>query len=238
MMISPDAWLSEQLARPAFVVSAGGAAAADIAAAFASHQSPKDAFYTAKVGVLELAAVEALAQENFVAVETSLTFGRPIERHAPVSHVGVCEPQWRDAALDIAEHAFRFSRFHVDRKIGAASANRVKREWIASYVGGRRGDALLVARDGDAVVGFNAMLVSNRPSGPVAVIDLIGVHPAHQKRGVGRRLIDGALHHYQDRCSSIEVTTQAANVPSVRLYERMGFRLLRSVFVLHRHGQG
>ena len=79
------------------------------------------------------------------------------------------------------------------------------------------------------------MLVTERPSGPVAVIDLIGVHPEHQRRGIGRLLIDAALHHYQGRCRSLEVGTQGSNIPSVRLYEGLGFRLIRSGFVLHRH---
>jgi ribosomal protein S18 acetylase RimI-like enzyme len=238
MMIQPDAWLSEKLGRPAFAVAAAGATPAEVSAALASHLSPTNAFYTAKVGVLELAIVEALTAEGFSVVETSLHFEKPIDRHAPVPQVGVCQPQWRDAVLEIAECAFRFTRFHVDPKIDRAAANRVKREWIQSYVDGRRGDALLVAHDGDTVLGFNAMLVSDRPSGPVAVIDLIGVHPDQQRRGIGRLMVDGALHHYQDRCRSLEVGTQASNVPSVRLYERMGFRLIRSGYVLHRHGNG
>lgn len=235
VIIHPDAWLSDKLGRPAFTVAAVAASSTDIAAAFASHQSPAGAFYTAKVGVLDLAVVEALTAEGFTMVETSLTFERPIDRHAPVAQVGVCRPQWRDAVLDIAGQAFRYTRFHVDPKIGHLAANRVKREWIQSYVDGRRGDALLVAHEGGTVVGFNAMLVSDRPSGPVAVIDLIGVHPDHQQRGIGRLMVDGALHHYQERCRSLEVGTQASNIPSVRLYERMGFRLIRSGFVLHRH---
>ena len=236
VIIQPDSWLSEQLGRPAFTAVTAGARPADIRPAFASHQAPAAAFYTAKVGVLDTAALEALTAEGFTVIETSLTFERPIDRHAPVERVSVCQPPWHRAVLDIAEHAFRYSRFHVDPKIDRLAADRIKREWIQSYVEGRRGDTLLVAHDRGIVVGFNAMLVADRPSGPVAVIDLIGVHPDHQRRGVGRLLIDGALHHYQERCRSLEVGTQASNIPSVRLYESAGFRLTRSGFVLHRHG--
>jgi ribosomal protein S18 acetylase RimI-like enzyme len=235
-MIHPDGWLSEQLGRPAFTVAASTASPADIKTAFASHQSPAGAFYTAKVGALDLALVEALTAEGFSVIETALTFERPIDRHPPVTQVGVCQPSWRDAVLDIAERAFRYTRFQVDPRIGRLAANRIKREWIQSYVDRRRGDTLLVAHEGGTVVGFNAMLVADRPSGPVAVIDLIGVHPDHQQRGIGRLLVDGALHHYQERCRSMEVGTQASNIPSVRLYEGLGFRLIRSGFVLHRHG--
>jgi len=236
MMINPDAWLSEQLGRPAFAVAVAASTPAEVAAAFAAHHSPANAFYTAKVGALDVALVDALSAAGFSVIESSLTLSRPIERHAPVAQVSVYQPKWRDAVLDIAEHAFIYTRFHADPKIGRSVADRIKREWIQSYVDGRRGDALLVAHEGDTVVGFNALLVSDRPSGPVAVIDLIGVHRNHQQRGIGRLMVDGGLHHYQERCGAMEVGTQASNVPSVRLYERMGFRLIRSGFVLHRHG--
>lgn len=237
-MIAPDTWLSEQLDRPAFTVDAKGTTPEAIEAAFASRALPADAFCTAKVGALELPQVAALVAAGFAVVETSLTFGRPLDAHPAVPQVAPCEPRWQRDVLEIAEHAFRFSRFHVDTGIGTAAANRVKRAWIASYLAGRRGDALLVAHEGDAGVAFNAMLVDERPTGPVAVIDLIAVRPDRQRRGLGRQLIAAALSRYHARCAALEVSTQASNIPSVRLYEAMGFRLIRSGFVCHRHGNG
>jgi len=236
MIVHPDAWLSEKLGRPAFSIATANLSAADLDAALAAQHAPAGALFTAKVGILDFAAVQALEQHGFTVVETSLVFERPIERAAAVPQVSVCRPEWHDAVLDIAEHTFRFTRFHVDPRIDRSAANRIKREWARSYVDGRRGDALLVAHDHGTVLGFNAMLVSERPDGHVAIIDLIGVHPDHKGERIGERLIEAAAHHYQGRCRSIEVGTQASNIPSVRLYERVGFRLLRSGFVLHRHG--
>jgi ribosomal protein S18 acetylase RimI-like enzyme len=40
------------------------------------------------------------------------------------------------------------------------------------------------------------------------------------------------------RPAAIVVGTQAANIPSVRLYESLGFRLRSSQYVLHHHGKG
>jgi GNAT superfamily N-acetyltransferase len=237
-VIVPDAWLSEQLDRPAFRVEANGVAPEAIVGTLASRSLPANAFCTAKVDALELPLVAALVAAKFAVVETTLTFERPLDSHAAVPQVALCEPRWQSHVLDIAEQAFRFSRFHLDSRIGAAAANRIKRAWIASYLAGRRGDALLVAHDGDAGVGFNAMLVSERPTGPVAVIDLFAVRPDRQQCGIGRLLIAAALHRYHSHCATLEVSTQASNIPSVRFYERMGFRLIRSGFVCHRHGNG
>ena len=240
MTIVSDAWLTATMGRPSFAVHAAHAAPADVVKALGAHQPPARAFYFAKVPALELEMVKALEGAGFAVVETSLLFersiasdsGRPVRDSLTVS---AYEPRWKNAVLDIAERAFRYSRFHVDSLVGLDTANHVKRTWIESYVDGRRGDTLLVAHHDGRVLGFNAMLVAERPDHAAAVIDLIAVAPGDQQRGIGGVMIEAAARHYQSRCTSLEVGTQAANVPSVRLYERLGFRLVRSQFVLHRH---
>jgi GNAT superfamily N-acetyltransferase len=237
--ITPDAWLTETLGRPAYAVHAP-ASAAQLLDALQAHQSTADAFYFAKVPVLNVDAVKALEGAGFSTVETTLAFSRPsglpVAPAPPGVAVSLLQPRWNTDVLDIAESAFKYTRFHVDARVGLSTANRVKRAWIQSYIDGRRGDALFVAHDGDRVLGFNAMLVADRPGEPAAVIDLIAVHPDHQQRGIGIALIAAAIVHYQARCPVVEVSTQASNIPSVRLYESLGFRLIRSTFVLHRHG--
>lgn len=240
MTVVPDAWLTAAMGRPSFAVHAANAQPADVVQALGAHEAPARAFYFAKVPALELEMVKALEGAGFAVVETSLQFQRPIASGSrpPVPNgvtVSACEPRWKSAVLDIAEHAFRYSRFHVDSCVGHDTANDVKRQWIESYVEGRRGDALLVAHQDDRVLGFNAMLVAERPDHAAAVIDLIAVAPGDQQRGIGGVMIEAAARQYQSRCASLEVGTQAANIPSVRLYERLGFRLVRSQFVLHRH---
>lgn len=242
MIVAADPWLTRTLGRPSFVVHTAAAPPPELFEAIRAHRAPADAFYFAKCPATSVDTVRILERAQFSVVETSLTFSRPADAaFAPAParvSVGPVQPQWCDGALDIAARAFKYTRFHVDPDIDRTAANRVKREWIQSYVDGNRGDVLLVAHDGDRVLGFNAMLTIDQTAAPAAVIDLIAVHPDHQHRGVGAALIEAGTCHYRGRYSSIEVTTQASNVPSVRLYERLGFRLIRSTFVLHRHGRG
>lgn len=240
LTIAPDAWLTQTLGRPAFAVDAT-APPAQVRDALTSHQSTGDAFYFAKVPVLDVEAVKALEGAGFSVVETSLAFAGASAAAAthepPGIAVGMLEPRWHDDVLGIAERAFRYTRFHVDPEVGLPAANRIKRAWMQSYIDRRRGDTVFVAHDGAQAIGFNAMLTVDRSSHAAAVIDLIAVHPDHQQRGVGAAMIAAAARHYQSRYPALEVSTQASNVPSVRLYERLGFRLIRSTFVLHRHGR-
>jgi ribosomal protein S18 acetylase RimI-like enzyme len=88
---------------------------------------------------------------------------------------------------------------------------------------------LLVGAAGPAPTGFLAVL----ETGDARVIDLVGVAPERQGRGVGSTLVDAFVRRH--RGHELVVGTQLANVPSLRLYRRAGFAIARSAFVLHRH---
>ncbi|MFB7372589.1 GNAT family N-acetyltransferase [Streptomyces sp. NPDC056222] len=83
----------------------------------------------------------------------------------------------------------------------------------------------IVAVDADGTpVGFIAVGVEewNRR----LVVHQVTVHPAHRGRGIGGELMRRALAHGRERGARtawLEVTS--VNVPAVRAYRRMGFRL-------------
>jgi len=245
MHIDSDRWLSDVLERPVFAVRIDSgddrAAAGRRVREHASGQ--RMGLYFVKLPSTDVAGAAHLSSAGFRIVETRLSFSRLLggplggdeEDITPGSSVAEFQDSWRERVLDIAGSCFRYSRFHVDPAVGRIPADRVKREWIRSYVEGRRGDRLLVASERGDAVGFAAMLLNNRGPRPAAVIDLIGVRPDAQGRRIGRALIRAAASTYASSCASIEVGTQACNVPSVRLYERMGFRLAESAFMLHLH---
>jgi RimJ/RimL family protein N-acetyltransferase len=53
---------------------------------------------------------------------------------------------------------------------------------------------------------------------------------------VGSQLVGAFARHYHGLgCVRLDVGTQVANLPSVRCYERLGFRLSSSSYVLHLH---
>jgi ribosomal-protein-alanine N-acetyltransferase len=59
---------------------------------------------------------------------------------------------------------------------------------------------------------------------PAAHLNRIAVHPAHQGRGVGRRLLeDTLLTFWQNGVERVTLNTQADNRYSQRLYRRFGF---------------
>jgi ribosomal protein S18 acetylase RimI-like enzyme len=185
--------------------------------------------------VRELGTVGAFV----VDVNVSFELDRPATLAASPAgvEVRVAQPQDHAAALDVAGSCYRYSRFHLDPLVGQESAHRIKREWCSNYARGARGDKLFVASldGGQRAVGFLAALVAESNGQRTAVIDLVGVDPRCQRRQIGTALTSAFVEHYRQNCAALQVGTQAANVPSIRMYERLGFSLIKSAYVMHLH---
>jgi ribosomal protein S18 acetylase RimI-like enzyme len=90
----------------------------------------------------------------------------------------------------------------------------------------------VAVRRGENIVG---VLIASRVSRGVGHIGQISVHPAHQGRGIGRRLIASALAEFRRmgfKSATLAVTT--ANAPAHHLYQSCGFRTIHTFPVFHR----
>lgn len=232
--LEKDSWLGDVLQRPAWRVSAASAGAS-----LAELRGGGAQFATAKLPAADTRGVGELEAFGFRVVDVALTFDADAVR-APDADARVRPAQARDAAAveALAGSAFRFSRFHLDPAFPVALAHRVKAEWAGNWFRGARGDGMIVAEDGGRVAGFLQLLWGRDDR---LVIDLIAVDAASRGRGFARAMIGFAARTGTGdarRHAGMSVGTQAANVPSVRLYESLGFRLRGAQFVLHYHGGG
>lgn len=245
--VHDDPWLGEIMRRPVFRVDGSGDASELARHAIAQGHS----FYFCKVPTDKVADVQTLSRLGFSVVDTNVTFEltREIELTDIEARLGegrsVCMVNGElrvgdldvsdirsgeeEAVLEIAGSAFRYSRFHLDPQIGLPLAHLIKREWIRNYALRKRGDLMLVARDKGRIVGFLAPLTSHG----TAVIDLVAVATDAHGKGAGSVLTAGFANRY--RGMPRIVGTQVANVPSIRLYNKLGFQLQRSSYVLHLH---
>lgn len=85
------------------------------------------------------------------------------------------------------------------------------------------GDRALVADDEGAIVGFLLGFVAKGPP-PVGYIHLVGIHPEHRRRGVGKMLYE----RFITDCSEAGVTqlkaiTPRGNQGSVDFHRALGF---------------
>ena len=223
------------MGRAAYRVDADGPTEWNQVLAHAADQ--RQAFYFSKVPTGRVPVACALARAGFRVVDVNVTFAMntPAEARRLRVDVGECTSRSADAVLDIAGSCFRFTRFHLDPGVEDAVAHRIKREWVRNYVLKKRGDRLFVASVDGKPAGFLAALVGEHAGSRRAIIDLVGVDTSLHRRGIGESLVNAFVEHYRGSCGSMVVGTQVANVPSVRLYEKLGFSLIGSEYVLHKH---
>jgi GNAT superfamily N-acetyltransferase len=235
-----DGWLTGLMERNVFRLELSPEEE-DVCGPLGRHSAGQtSAFYYCKVDTRHIGLVRQLTRVGMYVADTNVTL--ELSRSSSLgSAAGVTvesqRPGEEEAVLAIAATAYRYSRFHLDPLVGLALAHLIKREWCRSYLLGQRGDRLLVARLGDRPVGFLAALVAGTGEARSAIIDLLGVDTAHQRRRVGAALTMAFIAAYSGKVGSLQVGTQAANIESLRLYERLGFSIVRTQYVMHLHVQ-
>jgi ribosomal protein S18 acetylase RimI-like enzyme len=177
-------------------------------------------------------SISVLQQAGFRVIECLITLSRslaPTTFDVPAD-LSVARREDAEGCAEVARAAFRSDRFHADPAISDGAADELKAQWARNSVAGRA-DKVFVTRDGSTVTGFNACLLKGRD----AVIDLIGVAPLHQGKGLGKALILAAIAHYSGKADTMTVGTQSCNFASLALYQDAGFRISSSALTMHVH---
>jgi dTDP-4-amino-4,6-dideoxy-D-galactose acyltransferase len=124
------------------------------------------------------------------------------------------------ALRQMARTGFTDSRFYADPHFSRAQCDRLYETWIENSCQGYA-DRVWVAEAGGQPAGFITCHLKPDRQG---VIGLVGVDGAAQGQGLGRALVDAALHWFAaEGCDCVRVTTQGRNLRAQRLYQRAGF---------------
>lgn len=84
---------------------------------------------------------------------------------------------------------------------------------------------LVVALDGDLVVGFVSAVIYLHPDKPAPElwINEIGVTPTHQRQGIGKMLLESILEESrQSGCLEAWVLTERGNLAAMAMYRSVG----------------
>ena len=191
-------------------------------------------FIYAKVPILSTNLIKFIAKIGFNLVDTNVVFDKPMSMNKEFTNnkcsVRFALPEDKNQVAELARNNFTYSRFHLDDDIPLSVANKIKAEWARNYFIGLRGDEMVVSLSNDVIVGFLLLLESST----YLIIDLISVDNNHRRKGIASDMIAYVESHLNS-FSSVQVGTQLANMPSIRLYEKMGFRAYTSNYVFHYH---
>lgn len=237
--IAADDWLTDQIRKPAYRLQV-----TDVPSEqdykhlkdWINEKASAGFFVYSKVPVDNIRAVAWMERAGFNLVDTNVRFIKEISdvsQEKPDNNVSVrfSVPGDREPVVFLARNSFIYSRFHLDPEVANETADMIKGKWIENYYLGQRGDHMVVGRVGEEIAGFLLLLINSE----TLIIDLIGVDVKWRGQGVASAMIRFAEKNTLHK--KFMVGTQIGNIPSVRLYEKLGFAYDGSDYVFHCHSQ-
>ena len=134
------------------------------------------------------------------------------------------------AVLDIAGHAFRSERFHIDPRLDPAIGDQRYRNWARSSLR-HSSQQLYVIHDRSRPVAF---FVTELQTDGTCYWHLTAVAPDAQGQGYGRRAWLAMLRLAQDQgATRVQTCIAARNHRVLNLYARLGFRFPPPLMTFH-----
>lgn len=109
--------------------------------------------------------------------------------------------------------------------------NPVRKEQAAAFLN-TDGHVMFLAFDGAQAVGMASGTVLLHPDkAPAMFVNEIGVRETHQRRGIGKALLQAIIQNARDRgCEGVWLGTELDNVPARALYRSLGGKEVAGVY--------
>lgn len=150
----------------------------------------------------------------------------------PEDTLAVVPAGYRDLpeVLEIAGHAFRDERFHVDPRIDPKLGDLRYCNWVKSSLDHPR-QRLTLVRDGERLVAF---FITEMLEGGICYWHLSAVNPGNQGQGYGRRSWLTMLRRArQEGARRVRTCIVARNHRVLNLYARLGFSFSPPLMTFH-----
>lgn len=236
-MFYQDKWLSEKIGKNVYQLNISDFSEEDFLNTwkeFRIDHAKERYLVFSKICTNSLNIFHCLEKNNFKLIDTNLIFelnDNKFSEKQQQNNIEICfaEKKYQQDIENIAKDNFLYSRFHLDPLIDDEIANQIKQNWVKNYFFGKRGDQMVLALMNNKPIGFLQLIIKEK----TIIIDLIGVDKIVQGRGVASSMIQFAQTNIKPSC--IKVGTQISNLPSINLYQKLGFALNRSDYVFHYH---
>jgi len=202
-----------------------------------NNKDTEPLFIYTKVSTQAVEHIQFLTSIGFFLIDTNVTLKKKIDsQHNKNNKQGsqnidirFANDRDRAGAVSVARNSFIYSRFHLDPWFSDNLANNIKAQWVSSYFDGIRGDQMVVALINNEIIGFLQIL---KPDENHFIIDLIGVDQEHQRKGIAKKMVNFAIQK-NNGINKVLVGTQIGNIPSIKLYQKLGFFLENAKYVFH-----
>ena len=238
-MIFKDIWLTKQMSKCVYQLKEKNFSKNSFLKtwqSFKNNHIESNYFVYSKINTKSIHTWQCLERANFKLVDTNIrfelnTFSKIESRENSNIEIVFAKKKHENEIANIARNNFLFSRFHLDPLIDNEIANQIKQNWVKNYFYDKRGDQMVLALLNNQPAGFLQLIVNEGEF----IIDLIGVDKIAQGKGIAFSMILFAINNL--KCSSMKVGTQIGNIPSIKLYQKLGFILAGSDYVFHYHNK-
>jgi predicted N-acetyltransferase YhbS len=115
-------------------------------------------------------------------------------------------------------HAIQMRAFEQEAQLSGTTQIPPLTEALSAVEADIRTHTVLIAKDGEQIVGSARGVVS----GSACMIHRVSVEPSHQRRGIGGKLVD-AVEQAHPTVERFELTTNTLVPGNVAFYERRGY---------------
>jgi len=164
--------------------------------------------------------------------ETKLIFSKDINDVNPQSSVfSINEIQYDiNEIYELAYESGKFSRFFLDGNFEKDKFKELYQKWVDNSISNIFADDLLVYLENNQIQGFVTYKVNNK----TATIGLIAVHPNHQGKGVGGKLLRVVENKlFENKINKLLIPTQQKNVMACDFYKKYGYQVYETTFIKH-----
>ncbi|SDC83431.1 Ribosomal protein S18 acetylase RimI [Algoriphagus faecimaris] len=165
-------------------------------------------------------------------VDTKVTFEKELKATSPQESIrgplakGFDEfsPEELETLRFLALESGLYSRFKQDPRLIHDEFERLYYLWIKQAI---LSGNLLLGENLEGMITFSQKNEMGR-------IGLVAVHPNHRQQGWGKKLILASEHVLFDQgVKTLQIPTQEANLPAMRLYKNLGYRIVEKSYVYH-----
>jgi len=194
----------------------------------------QDLFIFVKVKTGFIRCINKIENLGFRLIDTNILFKRNADLYYKKNlKNNICikfaDSSHKISVGKIAYNNFTYSRFHLDPLIKKSQADHIKKNWVENFFLGKRGDYMVIAFYNDKPIAFLQLIKKENK----LIIDLIAVSHNYRGESIGSSMISFACENIESE--KITVGTQISNLPSIKLYQSLGFNPISSDYVFHYH---
>jgi|SRR5882672_1788975 len=206
-----------------------------------AHAKTSVGLVVTRIPADDVALLHALEDQDFLVLVPMVTLGSTVRRKVEVAlpsgiRLSSIEAAQIHQVENISAKAFLWGRFTVDSRVPAEGAEQIHRAWTRNCCLGTHAKHVLVVRNKDEILGFIALKFHMAGTVQVGSIELMATAETSRGMGIGRALVQAGRNWLADTVEYVVVRTELSNIPALRLYESLGFRVLNSSLYLSRWG--